>query len=86
MPYTQTSCIKSLSTSNASDSLSPKYFVKDCNKYSHDSNFGIKCVECKTGYRHSNDDKYCVSDTTVDKCKCANCRFDLRGTVGRIQF
>ena len=69
MPYSQTSCVKSLSTGTGSDSLSPKYYVGFCNKYTHDANFGIKCSECQTGYRHSNDRKYCVPDTTVNKCK-----------------
>lgn len=66
MPYTQTSCVKSLATE--SYLISPKYFIKDCNRYSHDANFGVKCEECKTNFMHTNDDKYCVPNTTVDKC------------------
>ena len=44
-------------------------FVLNCNKYSHDPNFGIICSECKTGFAHTDDNKYCVPKETVDKCE-----------------
>ena len=49
--------------------MSPKYHVNNCLKYYHDDNFGIKCYECKTGYKHTTDDKFCVDEVIVKNCK-----------------
>ena len=75
MPYTLKTCVRAEAThidpvdSSITNIISPNYIIADCSEFYHDANFGAKCKTCKNSFKHTDDDKNCISDTTVVNCK-----------------